>query len=104
MRKMTLVLSAAGLSLLNSGARAESQDLGTWASTIAAPQPATVAVLALIGMGFLVLLASTPLGTASAKTPPHRFKWPSLSGAWPSQRATLALFAMIAVGGSLGMA
>lgn len=101
MCKFTLILSAAALSLQNSGARAASDDLGLWASnSMAAPQPALVAILALVGMGFLVLMARTPLGTP----PMPRFNWPSVLGTAPSHRAALALLAMIAVSGTLGIA
>ena len=106
MRKISLILSTAALSLLNSGARAATDDFGAWVTQpLLTPHPAMVAILALVGMGFLVLLARTPIGTPSA-TP---WKWPRLHRVGLpvlglSQRNTFALLAMIAVSGSLGMA
>ena len=101
MQKISLILSTAALTLQNSGARAATQDLGAWADTpFFAPHPATVALVALIAMGILVLMTSVPISTASLS----RWKWPRLPNFWVSPRATLALLAMIAVSGSLGIA
>lgn len=101
MKKISLILTAAALSVQNSGARAASNDFGAWvAQPVAAPNPALVAVLALVGMAFLVLMARTPLGAQSTS----RLKWTGFLGHWPSQRTALGLLAMIAVSGSLGIA
>jgi hypothetical protein len=111
MRKISLILSAAALSLLNSGARAATDDFGAWVTQpLLTPHPAMVAILALVGMGFLVLLARTPIGTTPAMHPTATpWKWPRLHRVGLpvlglSQRNTFALLAMIAVSGSLGMA
>lgn len=105
MRKVSLILSAAALSLQNSGARAASQDLVAWVpQPMAAPQPALVAILALVGMGVLVLMTRTPDEATLATPPASRFKWPNMLGVLPSHRAALTLFAMIAASSSLGMA
>jgi hypothetical protein len=105
MRKISLIISTAALSLLNSGARAATDDLGAWASQpLFAPHPALVAILALAGMGFLVLLARAPIASSQSSRRARSWTWPSLPIFWPSQRAFLALMAMIAVTGSMGLA
>lgn len=101
MHRISLILSTAALSLLNSGARAATTDVGAWATQPQiAPHPSIVAILALVGIGCLVMVAHTPIGA----TPSVRFKWPSLPGFLFSQRAAFAVMAMIAISGSMGMA
>ena len=101
MHRISLILSTAALSLFNSGARAATNDIGSWATQPQiAPQPSMVAILALVGIGCLIMVAHAPIGA----TPSFRFKWPSLPGFLFSQRAAFALLAMIAISGSMGMA
>lgn len=99
--KIFLALSTAVLSLQNSGARAATGGFDTWVSQpFLAPHPAFVAVLALIGMGFLVLMAHTPI-----KVLPRTQRTTVTPFAlWPTQRMAFGLLAMIAVSGSLGLA
>jgi hypothetical protein len=102
-RKISILVAIAVLTLQNSGARANAPgplDLFTL------PHPALAATLTLAGMACLLLLAPTPLIGA-----PHPLKprskswiWRDQPNFWPSRRATLAIFAMVTVGGALGMA
>ncbi|MGB3280577.1 MAG: hypothetical protein WBA92_15420 [Pseudorhodobacter sp.] len=101
MRKISLALSTAALSLQNAGARAATDGFDTWVSEpFFAPHPALVAVLALVGMGFLLLMAHTPIKF------PRKTLWTSAApfALWPTQRMAYGLLAMIAVSGSLGLA
>jgi hypothetical protein len=104
MRKISLILSTAALSLQNSGARAATEGLGAWTSQpLLAPHPALVAVLALVGMVYLLLMAHSPLGNAPS-TWTNTWKWRGLPNFWPSRRATFALLAFVAITGSMSMA
>lgn len=100
MRKISVLLATAALSLFNSGARAATE---ASAAHLLAPQAASVAILTLIGMGFLVLLARAPLGGPQRPRNPKAWK-PTLPAFWPTHRATFALLAIIAFTGSLGLA
>lgn len=109
MLKVSIFTAAAAVLLQTNSAFAASQTLGTLVShSSAAPHPSLVAVLALVGMGFLVLMARAPVGkrvdtTVSAPALLH-FNWKAMLTIWPNQRAAYALLAIIAVSGSLGLA
>jgi hypothetical protein len=109
MPRAILFTSAAALFLKATGAVAATPALVSLAShSSTAPHPSLVAVLALVGMGFLVLMARAPM-TKPANTRQNtpvmtRFNWKGLLTAWPNQRAAYALLAVIAVSGSLGLA
>jgi hypothetical protein len=109
MPRVILFTSAAALFLKATGAVAATPALVSLAShSSTAPHPSLVAVFALVGMGFLVLMARAPMGKPadmpqSAPLMP-RFNWKGLLTVWPNQRAAYALLAVIAVSGSLGLA
>lgn len=101
MRKISLILSAGTLSLLNSGARAETGGFdAASAQHLFAPHPAFVAVLALAGIACLLLMARTPLGD----TVGGAVKWRRLPSFWPSRRTTFAILALVSITGSMGIA
>lgn len=96
MHKTTLILSAAVLALLNSGARTVPDDLRRWiAEPLFAPNPAQIISLTLIALSLMVLMTRLPLIALTGWT------WRGLPALWPSHRAMLAL---VTIGGSLGMA
>jgi hypothetical protein len=100
MRKISVLLSTAALSLFNSGARAATETVDP---RLLAPQPAFVAILALVGIGFLLLLARAPL---SGPQQPRRAnpRKPALPAFWPTPRTGFALLAIAAITGSLSLA
>lgn len=103
MLKVSLSTAAAAILLQSSGAYAATEALVSHTSS--APHPSLVAILALIGMGFLVLMARAPMAK-SVDTPVSmpRFDWKAMLTAWPNPRAAYALLAIVAVSGSLGLA